>query len=363
VSFIQRSLALFFGELPGPQVTVSDARETVEGSQEKGLRVIAPELGYTAFWFVRSRVWHAALPGQPVRRSVVPASAVIYQVGTEIVGDLLRIAQGALLAPGGDRARIESLARGYEGFLQHNIPQGLASLKAYEGVERARALLEELRNDFRARAAAGQAPAPVGAEQLAAAPAPAGQAPVGGPPPPVHEPRLEEALETTDIELTYDAETIAWPPVVPEAPPVLPDPAEVAPTPLAPPAAETVAVVPQTTAGYTFDPELVNLLGRLGSAHPWLIPDYGRQGEGMGVRVTLPAGLSVVFTHLGPQWSVGSSPVVTVVPPARLADDEAVAAWAIAQIRELTLGYAATIAAQRPADAAQLYQRVADLSG
>jgi len=317
VSFYQRSLALFFGELAGPPVAVADARDTVEGETVKGLRIEVRELGYASFWYVRNRMWHVARPGAVPQRTVVPGNAVIYQVGTEVVGDLLRIVQAAYLSPDADRARVEAYVRGYEGFLQHNIPQGLASLKAHEGVERARALLEELRREHQARLAGGRDPEP---------PAPAAAVP---------EPAREPMPEPPQVEE----------PAVTE-----------------PPAAEPVTVTPQTTAGFVFDQALVSLLGRLGTAYPWLLPDYGRQGDGMGVRVTLPAGLSVVFTHAGDAWTATASTASGPLAQGILADDDAVTAWAVARIREIASGHAARIGAERPADAAQLFQRVADLS-
>ncbi len=138
--------------------------------------------------------------------------------------------------------------------------------------------------------------------------------------------------------------------------------AETVPTSTPAPAAETVTVVPQTTASYVFDQALVGLLGRLGTSYPWLLPDYGRHGEGMGVRVTLPAGLSVVFTHVDDQWTAYTTPETDRIATAVLVDDTAVSAWAVPRIRDFTSAYAAKIGAERPGDAAQLFQRVADLS-
>lgn len=445
MSFYQRSLALFFGELAGPPVTVADARETVAGEQVKGLRITVRELGYVSMWYVKSRAWHVARAGAAPQRTPVPGSAVIYQVGTEVVGDLLRIAQQAYLQPGGDKAQIESYVRTYEGFLQHNIPQGLASLKAYDGVERARALLEELRREYQAGLAAAAAPAPTGQIPVPVAAPPiefaveppveipilvpqlddpsidavVGVLPVEADAFPIEEPGrfvydLDVVADDEEIELTYDAEAIAWPPAVPafdsaplsEPPPVpvaepiatfadepmpvpvaatLPPaaaepvapwvesvapaaaapvtaPADVAPAPTPAPAAEPVTVVPQTTASYVFDQALVGLLGRLGSSYPWLLPDYGRHGEGMGVRVTLPAGLSVVFTHVETAWTAYALPETGPAVEARLEDDDAVFRWALPRIREFTTAYAAQLGAVRPGDAAQLFQRVADLS-
>jgi hypothetical protein len=395
VSFYQRSLALFFGELAGPTVTVVDAKDTVAGEAIKGLRVTVQELGYVSLWYVKNRYWQVVRPGGAPQRSAVPSSAVIYQVGTEVVGDLLRISQDAYLQPGGDRPLIESYVRTFEGFLQQNIPQGLASLKAYDGVERARTLLEELRREYQARLAAGPEAAindtpPLGEPVLL---------PVEAFLLPEPEPTIVYDLDAAeDVDLTYDAESIAWPPppdIAPEAGPAVPPPIsafeaataaafepapapafeaaaaafvplpvveEPAPTPMPAPAAEPVTVVPQTTASYVFDQALVGLLGRLGTIYPWLLPDYGRHGDGMGVRVTLPAGFSVVFTHVGSDWTAYSQPESAPATHAHLEGDDAVVGWAVPRIRDYTAAYGARLGAERPGDAAQLFQRVADLS-
>lgn len=363
MSFYQRSLALFFGELPGPPVDVVDAREQVAGATEKGLRVTASGLDYASFWFVKDRAWHVAHGGR-VTRTPVPSSAVIYEVGTEVVAGLFRASIDQYLA-GPDRSKGEANLRDYEAFLQDNIPQGLAGLKAHGGVERARVLLDELRREFqeRATAAAAAARSPA-ASRSQPSPAPAA--------PPSQAPAAEPAAVAEQETRTPARPAPAVPP-----PPTLGGAVRIdtgaipvdAPAPTGQhrvvgaatgtgPVAVTVR--PQTTAGFVFDPSLVNLLGRLGSMFEWLMPDYGRHGETMGVRVTLPAEFSILFTHEGPVWTASSLPHGDTAVE-RIDGDDAVVAWAVTMIRTLTTSYATSVAGSRPADAAQLFQRVADL--